>query len=57
MQIYTRGAEAKLVETLSEIRDVSDSWTAIVFHLHMLSEQYRSEYQTKIAVNLSSDPW
>lgn len=55
MQIISRGAEAKLVETLAELRDRSDSWTVVIFHLHMLSEQYRSDYQTKIAVNLVFD--
>jgi len=55
MQIMSRGSEAKLVETLAEIRDHSDSWTAIVFHLNLLSEQYRSEYQLKIALNLIYD--
>ncbi len=55
MQIHGRGAEAKLVETLSEIRDSCDDWMAIAFHMNLLQEQYRSDYQLKIAVNLVHD--
>lgn len=55
MNIIERSAEAKLVEMLTEIRGSADSWTAINFNLHQLMEQYRSDYQLKIAVNLAAD--
>src|SRR5262245_34177527 len=55
MLIINRNAEAKLVETLAEIRGNCDGWTAIIFHLEQLMEQYRSEYQEQVAVNLLVD--
>jgi hypothetical protein len=55
MHIIDRTAEARLVETLAEIRGEADSWTAVCFNLHLLMEQYRSDYQLKIAVNLAAD--
>lgn len=55
MLTVTRSAEASLVEMLAEIRDQAGSWTAVAFHFDRLLDQYRSDYQLKIAVNLVND--
>lgn len=55
MLVINRNPEARLVETLAEIRDECETWSAVVFHLHLLADQYRSEYQLKIALNLAHD--
>ena len=55
MTLYTKASEVKLMQTLSEIRDESDGWRAIHFHMSDLLEQYKSEYQIKIALNLIND--
>jgi hypothetical protein len=52
--IILRSAEARLVEMLSTIRDPS-GWHAVHFRLSDLLEQYKNEYQIKIAVNLIND--
>lgn len=54
MIIIQKSAEVKLVELLGAIRDPS-GWQAVHFHLDELLEQYKSEYQFKIAVNLIHD--
>ena len=54
MSIVLRSAESKLVEMLNTIRDPI-GWQAVHFHLSALLEQYKSEYQIKIAVNLLND--
>ncbi len=54
MQLFQRNAEAKLVEALNSVTDPS-GWHAIHFHLSELMEQFKSEYQVKIAVNLIND--
>jgi hypothetical protein len=54
MQIFQRNAEVKLVEALNSVTDPS-GWHAIHFQLSELMEQFKSEYQVKIAVNLIND--
>ncbi len=51
----TKDAEAKLVETVSGIKDECNSWRAMHFRFSRLLEHYRSDYQIKIAVNLVND--
>mgnify|MGYP006992453446 CR=1 FL=1 len=52
--IVMKSAEVKLVELLNTIRE-PEGWQAIHFHLSDLMEQYKSEYQIKIATNLMND--
>ena len=54
MQLFQRNAEAKLVEALNSVTDPA-GWHALHFHLNDLMEQFKSEYQVKIAVNLIND--
>jgi hypothetical protein len=55
MITVSRAGEVKLVETLGELTDQLESWTVINFRLSKLLEEYRTEYQLKIAVNLAAD--
>jgi hypothetical protein len=55
LQLFTKAAEAKLVHTLEDIRERPEAWQAMHFHLSDLLEQYKSEYQIKIAINLIHD--
>jgi EAL domain-containing protein (putative c-di-GMP-specific phosphodiesterase class I) len=52
--IVQKSAEIKLMELLGVIRDPA-GWQAVHFHLSDLLEQYKSEYQFKIAINLIHD--
>lgn len=54
MIIIQKSAEIKLMELLGVIRDPA-GWQAVHFHLSDLLEQYKSEYQFKIAINLIHD--
>lgn len=54
MIIVQKSSETKLIEMLNVIHD-SSSWQAVHFHLNNLLEQYKSEYQFKIAINLIYD--
>lgn len=54
LQLVTKSAEVKLMETLHDIEDAT-RWRAVHFHLGALIEQYQSEYQFKIAINLIYD--
>ena len=54
MQLFQRNSEAKLVEALNSVTDPA-GWYALHFHLSELMEQFKSEYQVKIAVNLIND--
>lgn len=54
LQLHARAAEVKLVETLNSLED-ADGWRAIHFHLDELLEEYKSDYQIKIAINLIND--
>lgn len=55
MIVIHRSAEARLIEALNELQEQSAQWTALVFHLSELLEEYRGEYHRTIAVNLLSD--
>lgn len=55
MDLHLRSAEPVMVQTLNTIRDQPGGWTVIHFHLSELLEQYKSEYQAKIAINLVHD--
>lgn len=54
MIIVQKSAELKLMELLGVIRDPA-GWQAVHFHLSELLEEYKSEYQFKIAINLIHD--
>lgn len=54
LQLFTRSTEVKLVETLNALEKAS-GWQAIHFHLDRLLEEYKSDYQVKIAINLVND--
>jgi EAL domain-containing protein (putative c-di-GMP-specific phosphodiesterase class I) len=54
IQIVYKAAEVKLMETLNDIQEPF-GWAAVHFHLSDLLEQYKSEYQIKIAINLIHD--
>jgi len=55
MFAVTKDAEIRLVDTVGSIADESISWRAVYFRFDQLLEQYRSEYQIQIAVNLLND--
>lgn len=54
ISLYLKSAEVKLMETLNAM-DSPYGWQAVHFHLSELLEQYKSEYQVRIAVNLIND--
>lgn len=54
MQIFLKNSELKLMETLSALEEPA-GWHAVHFHLGQLMEEYKSEYQFNIAVNLIHD--
>lgn len=54
MQLFAKGAEVKLVEMLNAL-DEPAGWHAAHFHLDRLLEEYKSDYQVKIAINLIND--
>jgi EAL domain-containing protein (putative c-di-GMP-specific phosphodiesterase class I) len=53
--IVTRGAEVQLMDMLESISEQPVGWQAVHFHLGSLLDQYKSDYQLKIAVNLIND--
>lgn len=55
MQIVDRGAEVKLVQTLAELKESPASWSGVAFSFSILLEQYRNDYQIKIALNMLKD--
>ena len=55
MQIVNKGAEAKLVETLSVLSPQPEGWAVVYFAFEQLLEEYRNEYQIKIAINMIAD--
>lgn len=55
MKIVTKGAEAKLLEIVSNLRNAPDGYYALHYSLARLQEEFRSEYQIKIAVNVLGD--
>ena len=54
MQLFLKNAEVKLVEALSVLHE-PNGWHAIHFHLGQLMEEYKSEFQFNIAINLIHD--
>lgn len=55
MKVISTGAEPKLLETLTSLKQNPAQWTCVYFAFSELLEHYRSEYQIKIAINLISD--
>ncbi len=55
MFTVTKDAEIKLVDTVSGLSDEAGSWRSVCFFFNELLEQYRSDYQIQIAVNLLND--
>lgn len=50
-----REAEGRLADTANGIAGEAEGWRAICFYFDQLTEQYRSDYQIHIAVNLLGD--
>jgi hypothetical protein len=55
MHLVNKTSEVKLTQLLSDLRVQSTGWLAIHFHLDRLLDEYKSEYQIKIALNLIHD--
>jgi EAL domain-containing protein (putative c-di-GMP-specific phosphodiesterase class I) len=55
MFTVTKDAEIKLVDTVGGIAEEGANWRAVYFRFDELLEQYRSDYQVQIAVNLLND--
>lgn len=55
MQLVYKSAEVRLTQMLADLRVQPSGWVAIHFHLDLLLDEYKSEYQVKIALNLIND--
>jgi EAL domain-containing protein (putative c-di-GMP-specific phosphodiesterase class I) len=55
MKTVAKGAEAKLLEIVSSLRAAPDGYYALHYNLSQLQDEFRSEYQIKIAVNILND--
>jgi len=55
LQFINKSPEPKLMQMLGTKPLQSDGWVAIHFHLSELLDEYKSEYQIKIAINLIND--
>lgn len=55
MKTVTKGSETKLLEVVSGLKEDPSGYYALHFNLSQLTEQYRSEYQIKIALNILYD--
>lgn len=55
MIVASKDSEIKLVEFLSGLRDDQSAWRLVYFRFSQLRDQYKSEYQSVIAVNLIRD--
>lgn len=55
MILISRQGETRLVETLSDITDSRDQWQLLVYNLSELLDEYKSDYQLRIAMNLAHD--
>jgi len=55
MQMVMKTPEVKLMQLVNELRATASGWQAIHFHLSRLLDEYKSEYQIKIALNLAQD--
>lgn len=55
MVIVAQKAEVKLLELATSLKEFAGGYYAIHYHLSDLQEQYRSDYQVKIGVNILKD--
>jgi hypothetical protein len=55
MKTVAKGAEAKLLEIVNSLRGTPDGYYALHYNLSRLRDEFRSEYQVKIAVNILND--
>jgi EAL domain-containing protein (putative c-di-GMP-specific phosphodiesterase class I) len=55
MKTVASGAEAKLLEVTSGLKASPDGYYALHYHFSKLQEEFRSDYQIKIAVNVLGD--
>ena len=55
MVVVAQRAEIKLMELATSLKEYSGGYYAIHYHLEDLQEQYRSDYQIKIAINILKD--
>ena len=55
MFAFVRDAENKLLDTINGIESEANGWRAVYFRFDQLLEQYRSDYQIQISVNLLVD--
>lgn len=55
MKTIVKDAEAKLLQIITDLQENPEGYYAIHYHLSRLNEQYRSDYQIKIAVNILND--
>jgi EAL domain-containing protein (putative c-di-GMP-specific phosphodiesterase class I) len=54
LELITKTAETRFVQALSQ-HEAEANWVVVNFNLSMLLDEYKSEYQFKIAVNLIHD--
>lgn len=55
LQLVYKSAEVRLTQMLADLRVQPTGWMALHFHLDRLLDEYKSEYQIKIAINLIND--
>jgi hypothetical protein len=55
MVVVTQRAEIKLLELVTSLKEFAGGYYAIHYHLSDLQDQYRSDYQVRIAVNILKD--
>ncbi|NBO18732.1 MAG: hypothetical protein EBV03_05785 [Proteobacteria bacterium] len=55
LQLVYKSAEVRLTGMLADLRVQPTGWIALHFHLDRLLDEYKSEYQIKIAINLIND--
>jgi EAL domain-containing protein (putative c-di-GMP-specific phosphodiesterase class I) len=54
LQLIAKSSEVKLAEAINDIADFAD-WHAVHFNFNRLRDEYKSDYQIKIAINLIND--
>lgn len=54
LQLIGKSSEVKLAEIINDIKDF-ENWHAVHFNLDQLLDEYKSDYQIKIAINLIND--
>lgn len=55
MKLVEKNANTTLVDMVGTLRSSSEEYYSIHFHLSSLMEQYKSNYQIKIAINILTD--